>query len=112
MRPERDRDGRTPRFRQHAPFMRRKPPSCGLVGWIISAPLHFRCEPPAHGVFGHDPREQKILQVVGAAGLGAAAGHLVTAERMPGDESPGDRPVDVKVATSISAVARWMLAGL
>src|SRR6516164_256152 len=60
---------------------------CTLVG-------HW-CEAAAHGVFRDCAREQKLEQIVGPAGLGADAGKLESAERLPVHQRAGDLAIDV-----------------
>ena len=58
----------------------------------------FRREAVAHDVFGDDARDQELEQIIAAAGFGAAAAHLESAERMPPDDRAGAAAVDVNVA--------------
>ena len=52
----------------------------------------------AHDVFGDDARHQELEQIIFAAGLGAAAGHLESAEGMAAHHRAGARAIDVDVA--------------
>src|SRR5471032_2646197 len=58
--------------------------SAAVLG--AGAGLCRRGETATHDIFGDRAREEKILEVALAAGLGAAAGHLEAAERVPFDD--------------------------
>ena len=58
----------------------------------------LRREPPAHRVLGDAAGQQKLEQVIRAAGLGADARELEAAERLAVDQGPGDPAVDVQIA--------------
>ena len=66
----------------------------------------------AHDVFGHDARNDEIQKIIAAAGFGAAAGHLESAERMAADDGAGAGAIDVNIAGDDLALARSILAGL
>jgi hypothetical protein len=54
-------------------------------------------ETVARHVFGYYARHQKLQQIIRAAGLGAAAAHLESAEWMPADDCARARAVDINV---------------
>lgn len=62
-------------------------------------PIVLRRKPAPQAVLGDDARKQKVPQIFAAAGLCSASAHPETAERLPANKGPGDRPIDVKVAT-------------
>lgn len=71
-----------------------------------------RREAAAHDVFGDRAREEEVLEVALAAGLGAAAGHLEAAERVALDDGAGAAAVEIELPTSISFWARSSAFGL
>jgi hypothetical protein len=64
-------------------------------------PPHLRLgigrKPSTQCVFCHDPWESEVQQVITAAGLGASAGHMKTAEWMAANDGAGDGSIDVEV---------------
>ena len=58
----------------------------------------LRGEALAQGVLGADPGVEELVEVVGAAGLGADAAHAVAAEGLAADDGAGDVAVEVHVA--------------
>ena len=52
----------------------------------------------ANDILRDDLREKEIKKIVGAASLGASAGHTESAKRMACDNRPSDLAVDVKIA--------------
>ena len=71
-----------------------------------------RRESPAYAVFGDDAGDHEVLEVLGAARLGAAAAHLESAKRLAADDRPGDAAVDVEIAADHFCRTRSMCFGL
>ena len=52
----------------------------------------------AHDVFGHDPWDKKLQQIISPARLGPAAAHLESAKGMPPYDRAGAGTIDINIA--------------
>ena len=73
--------------------------------------LRLRREAVAEDVFGNAAGDQKVAEVIGSAGLGAAAGEFETAEGLAADEGAGDSAIDVKIADAEFAAGAGDVGG-
>jgi hypothetical protein len=69
-----------------------------VAKWFAKLRRRVGGEPVAHDVFGDDARDEKLEQVIAAAGLGATAGHFEAAEGMAADDRAGAGTIDVNIA--------------
>ncbi len=68
-------------------------------------------EAVAQGVFGDAAGDQKMAEIIGPAGLGAAAGEFEPAEGLAADKGPGDPAVDVEIADAEFAAGAGDVGG-